>query len=375
MTAPAVFGISLHTPAGAQLDDLNGINSFALAKAKGEGGAGKFTFPYSDALFAKLGREQLIDVARNGKRLFETLWVIKHPHPYYDDQNAAWLDIHVIDLAKMVAEARISAYYAGSAQSSKTGYADDLCKAIVRENCTSAATDTTRVIPNLTVAADESKAAITSKGFSYRNVGAVLNEICDDSTQRGTFCTWDVVCTQAPGAGSVGFEFRTYTGQRGNDHRYPAGAAGALWLSPEAGNIAKASVDFDYTEERNAIYAGGRGEGAERVIKTAISAAATASLYARSEKFVNASSASGAADDEFVQGEANAALMAERARVSFDGQLNQTDTCQFGVHYDYGDYLTAQAFRQAFDCRLDGVGIKFSRDAGETITAILRSEA
>lgn len=372
MTAPANYALSLHTPSGAQLADLNGVSAFTLAKSRGEGGAGVLTFPYSDTLIATLGREQLIDVARNSKRLFETLWLIKRLHPYYDDSGAALLDIHVIDLARMLAGARISAYYAGSAQSRKSGIADDVCKAIVSENYVSP-TDTTRVMPNLSVAANLGKAQSISKGFAWQTIGEVLNDICDDSTQKETYCTWDVVCTQAPGGGSVGFEFRTYTGQRGNDHRYPSGAQGALWLSPETGNIAKASIDIDYSEEKNAIYAGGRMEGANRVVKTAIGKAATASLYSRTEKFVNASSAIYAADDAFVQGKADAALIANQARVSFKGNLNQTDKCQFDVHYGYGDYLTAQAFRMSFDCRLDAMSVRFTRDGGETLTAALRS--
>jgi len=137
--------------------------------------------------------------------------------------------------------------------------------------------------------------------------------------------------------------------------------------------VTRASVDMDYTEEKNAIYAGGRGEGAERVIKTTIGAAATASLYSRVEKFVNASSASNANDEAFVQDEADAALIANQARSSFNGELNQTDGCQFGVHYDYGDYLTAQAFGMGFDCRLDAMSVRFTRDGGERLTAMLKS--
>lgn len=374
MTAPAVYTLSLHTPSGLFISDLRGVMSFSLAKAIGEGGAGTLVFPYSTFLRHAIQREYIVDIQRNGKRLLDQLWIVKRLNPSYTEKGEAILTLGVIDLARLIAKQRLSPYYAGSSQSKRTGYLDDMCKAIITDNHVSP-TDTTRIIPNLTVAANVSKAPSDSKAFAYRDVGDVLREICNLSTQAGTYLAWDVVCTQSPGMGSVGFEFRTYTGQRGNDHRYPNGEQGALWLSPENSTISGASVDEDYTEERNAVYAGGRLEGENRKVKTAVSAAASASLYARSELFVNASSMTGAEDDAFVQAEANAALIENKARVTFEGTLTPTENCQFDVHYGFGDFLTAQAFDSAYDFHLDALSIGYTLDGGEKIKSALMVEA
>jgi hypothetical protein len=131
---------------------------------------------------------------------------------------------------------RIVAYAAGSSQSDKTNQADDMMKEIVTENLGSSATaprDLTDL--NFTVAGDVTAAPSITKAFSWRNVLDVLQDIVAISAENGTDLYFDVVPVVISSS-EIGFEFRTYTDQPGQDRTFmtanrPSSSArnGATW--------------------------------------------------------------------------------------------------------------------------------------------------
>ena len=147
-------------------------------------------------------------------------------------------------------------------------------KAILRENAGALATDTARDLSAwLTIAANVSAAPILrSLDLANRTVYDALVEIANASANDAATPTWlgfDIaLANQLTGL----LEFRTYTGQRGVDHRFPGGNP-PLLLSPEAGNLDTVQTGTLYRESVSYIYAAGAGIGPIRATATASDAA------------------------------------------------------------------------------------------------------
>ena len=295
----------------------------------------------------------------------QTYFLITRVQQVLTEQGERYIEIGAMDAMHLL-KRRIVAYAAGSSQAVKSAAADDLMKAIVRENLSSSATDTSRQLAAslFSVTANTSQAPTVAKAFSRRTVLDVLRDVADASATAGTYLAFDVVWN------GTGLEFRTYTKFRGVDHRYPSGTNPVL-LSAEAGSLTRASYQVDYTDEVTVAYAGGQGEGTDRVVASSIDTTrATLSPFARCESWQDARQNT---SSTAVQDEADAALRAGRPRITFDCTVNaDAPGALYGRDYGFGDVVTAQAFGQSVDCRVDGVRVTVTPDS-ETVAATLRS--
>lgn len=264
-------------------------------------------------------------------------------------------------------------YPKGGAKAFMTDYADDMMKAIVRENLGSLATDATRSLaPYLAVQADRSVGPTIAKEFAYKPVLATLQEIAASASAEGTPIYFDIVSLGSAAVGGAAFEFRTYAGQRGVDHSMASGAD-PIEVSEERGNLADPSLRFDYSAEVNHVYVGGQGEGIGRTIQTAQDAArVSASPFNRRETFIDAQNTEGT---DGLGAEGSAELRAGRPRIVFEGQLVDVPSARFGVDWNLGDRVAARFAGHYADCRVDAIDIAVAENGLETITARLRDEA
>ncbi len=271
----------------------------------------------------------------------ESVYFIRRISYKIDSNGRELLSIYALD-ANYLLDGRIVAYAAGSAQGEKTAACDDMMKAIVRENLGSSATDTTRSLATyLTVAADLTQCASITKAFSHRQVSTVLQDLASDSyVSNGVTLAYDIVYTSP-----TMLEFRTYANRRGVNHN--ANSAQPVIISRERRNLEEPEIIEDHIDARTYIYAGGTGEGSTRVIKTAAAATEllSATPFSRRELWVDARQDAEAA----VQSEANVALQYNRYKMSLDGKIVDTDGCQDGVHYRYGDTVYAEYRGIGFD--------------------------
>jgi hypothetical protein len=264
---------------------------------------------------------------------------------------------------------RIIAYYAGSAQTTKTAAADNMMKALVREALGAGASDyagnTARALlaSRFTVAPDLSLAPSLAKGMAWREpLLDVLRDIADASATAGTWLGFDVV-------GGVGTppQFRTYIGQRGVDRRDQMPA-----LSEETGTLTNPVLTYDWMDEKTAVYAGGRGEQEDRIIQTAIDATRIGQSYwGRDEAFVYASSGE---TDAAVLSEARAKLSAAAPRLRFEADFTDSQGVQYGRDVGFGDQVYASAFGRTFSCRINTVDLQVSATGEEHVGIGLRSE-
>lgn len=269
---------------------------------------------------------------------------------------------------------RIIDYFAGTSYSSKTTAtpAGNLIKTFVAENMIGsiAAADRQGVETQVDLSAYISNQANLSDGQSiamqcaWRNLLDVTREIADASTFAGTYLAYDIV---APTEATL--QLRTYATARGVDHR--AGSARPVILSPETGSLENCRLIIDRSEEVTFAVAGGGNVGTDRLVRTAIDTVRIAeSPFNRIERFGDYNNIT---DPGALQDIADAMVRAGRPRIEFTADVVETDGATRGIHYDYGDMLTA-AFRQQYDCRLDvievavGGGGQYSRAKIRSLT-------
>jgi hypothetical protein len=252
---------------------------------------------------------------------------------------------------------RIIAYAAGSAQASKSsGFAGDIIKAYASENLGSGIVGASRdgsetqadLSTYLTIQANLADGAAVATADARQNLFTAIRDLCDASTQNGTYLTAEIV---APTEQTL--ELRTYAGQRGVDRR--ASTTQPVILSAATGSLENVVLEVDRSEEVTWVSAGGQGEQTARLIATQLDATRMAeSVVNRCEQFGDYSNITDATQ---LQAKADALVRAGRPRITFTADIIETDGATRGVHYDFGDLLTAEARGQQYDVRLDVVQV------------------
>ena len=260
---------------------------------------------------------------------------------------------------------RIVAYYAGSSQSSKTDNADDMMKEIILENFGSSALAPRDITDlNFTIAGDISAAPSITKGFSWRNVLKVLQDIAYISEENGTNLYFDVV-PKVISSSEIGFEFQTFTNQRGQDRTYDSN--NPIMFSKEWGNLSEPILRYDYTREANFIYAGGQGEGDYRELAEASDDARIGtSVWNRREKFADARNE---ATSDGVANKAEEVLRENVPLKRFTGKLLDTPQARYGVNWFFGDKVEISYRDIQFQGIVRALRIKMDKEGNEIITA------
>jgi len=244
-----------------------------------------------------------------------------------------------------------------NALTTKTGTADNIAKAFVTQNIVSAST-AARNVTGLTVDANLTAAASTTKSASYDNLWKTLLALAEDSLQRGTYLTYAIVYN------GNDLIFRTYTGQRGVAHT-------DIIASKELGNLRAPHIIHDYRTVVTAVRAGGKGEGADRLtVRVENAVRSTSSPYAYRESFLDDTRAESTAA---LTADANAELEANRPIKVFSGQFVDTDYARYGEAVNFGDTLEAKYQGDSFTCRLSKVDGSWTKDGGEVLSINLSS--
>ncbi len=328
------------------------------------------TFPIN--IFVRHARIEVWRSIGGGPEYLETHtpWLVQKI-TFSRDANGARVFIVEAASANVILHSRLIAYNSTSAQAAKTDQADDMMKAIVRENLGSTASDTARRISTtyFDVQGDQALGPSFSKNFARRYVDETLKEIADTSYQEDSTkpIYFDVV---APNS-SAYLEFRTYYKVRGTDRRM--GQQNAVILGPDFGSIGEYGLTIDWSNEITYGYAGGQGEEDTRLVGTYENTGrSTISPFARSELWIDSRTYSAITG---LSQEAKAAVRANRAKVIFNGKVVNIPGCLYGRHWFWGDFVTVQAEGYAIDCRINGISITIDQNRQENIDAYARTDA
>jgi hypothetical protein len=270
---------------------------------------------------------------------------------------------------------RIVAAFSGSAQASKTDYADDMMKEVVTQALADGVTPTptagTRVWANLSIAADLSLGPTITKSFPFdpllsSSSQGVLIQLAKAAREAGTEVFFDIV-PNVVSANSITFQFRTYVGQPGQD------VSSRVTFDQASGNAKEPSLEEDYTEEKNYIYTAGQGEGESRNVQQVYDATRYgASIWNRCEGFADARNQS---TDNGVREAGRSTLEEGRPFLRFTAQPVDTEQTRFGIDWDFGYTVGAKYLNRQFDCIIRAVTISLDSNGVEKIGARLDYEA
>jgi hypothetical protein len=359
----------LHPATGEPLALVDHQEGLQYAKRTNAVGEFRLTLPasFDRSMAHKDGRVVVWREPEGGKKGIDFAGLIRYWLPQYAE-NKHTLILGGPDYNDILYKQWIP-YHAGTVYTQKYQEADDLQKALVRENLGTLATDGDRDLVTagyLTVAADASAGTVVWQECSWKRLLSVLQEVSDKSMQTpATGSFFGVV----PLNRGFDMEFRTNIQQWGQDHRHPNGAHGARIFAVEWGNIAEASLETDAREEVNYAYVTGDGQEENRLVLPIYDVARMGeSPLNRRETVVNAS------NERFIvsaMGDAGrAAIQAGRERKRFSFSIVETPTSRYGVDWGHGDYVTGSFEGEQYDLHVAMVQVTLAGQK-ETISSQL----
>lgn len=361
------FG-NLITPinGGIEVGDPNAVSSFSYSRVVNDVGVAVLTYP-GELRRELLRLDNVISIYRIiGERrtlATNTRWLLRKVRRVLDNRGQTWTELTAYS-ANYLLSSRGIAYNSNSAESAKSGAADDVIKALVRENASTLATDASRNIGAITVEENETLGASMEVIAGWRdNLLTVCQEVAETSATAGTYVAFDMVPS-----GAASYTFATYIGQRGVDRRFPNGVS-PLLFGVDYGSISDVEYVIDWTDAVTFAYALGNGMRSRRKVQTASNTTRIAeSPYGRREGFVEVGNATTTAQ---LSGAAQAEVRAGRPRQTFKARIIETPSTRYGVHWDFGDYVTVTAFGQTIDARIDAIAVTVEQGS-ETIDAWVR---
>lgn len=250
---------------------------------------------------------------------------------------------------------------AGSPGAEKTGAADDVMKAIVREQMgTSAATARALNSSYFSVQADSGMGPTITKAFAYRNVLDTLSELSQVARQAGTETFYQVLPLD-----TTRFQFVTSTAQLGRDLR-----GSGMVFGEEFGNLRNARLSEDWGDECNFGYGLGPGEGGAREIRTAEDTTRSGiAWYGRREVAKDARNQT----TNGTTAAAQSAIVNARPVTSFSGDIVSTAGALYGVQWRFGDRVDVNYDGRQFEALIRAVTVDVDESGKEQISARLEA--
>ncbi len=267
---------------------------------------------------------------------------------------------------------RIVAAFAASAEADKTDFADDIMKEVVTQSLADGVAPTpdegTRVWNDLSIASDLGLGPTITKSFPFKKLmtssgQGVLPLLAKAAREAGTEVFFDIVPNVITSS-SANYQFQTFTGQPGQDHT-------SRVVFEERKNMKDPSLEYDYTEEENYIYAAGKGEEADReVVQVADSDRYSISQWGRIEGVADSRNQSG----DGVRESGRDKLNDGRPRIRFSATPLDVSGTRFSRDWDFGDKVKAKFRNIEFDTIIRAVTISVNENGEESIGARLDFE-
>ena len=291
----------------------------------------------------------------------------------FDNNSFVVYGFSYLDLAR---RAHIM-YDSLQAEATKSAPAETVIKEFVNENIGANALiangrEDDNVLLGLTIEADGAVGSTWDGSEAYENLGSVIAKVSLNSARNNLPVDFDIV-----GTGDATFEFRTYESQRGLD-RTEGNSDGndEVKFSLGLGNMIVPILSKNRSKEKNVIYALGRGNDDQKQIgKSEDIPAQTSSPWNRVEGTTSASVTTGDDQSDQLQDAATEQLQ----QSGFDEQLNfavlQIPNSYYGLHYTWGDKITAEYKDSKFDKKIVEARVTVSDNVGgEKIELIFADE-
>jgi hypothetical protein len=363
----ASYELWLSRDDGTRLASLDMVSQFEYTMAFHQVGTCKLVLPDTvDRTMLNADRRVEIWRAPAGARsILERVYLLRKFEEVTDSNGVRTYVLTGYDGNDLLRR-RIVDYPGGTAWAEKTDEADDMCKAIVRENLSDSCVNNNRKISTtyLTIAEDTSQGpTLTDFSFPFRNVLTVLQEIAEAADTAGTPIYWDMVPVSR-----VQWQFQTWTGQPGVDHTYVNRVAPVI-VGQEYGTLQEPTLELDYSEEVTRIIAGGEGDDEDREIKYADDLPRyRRSAFGWAEAYEDASEQE---DEDGLTAAAYKALAAGRPKLRFAATLVESLGVRYGIHWRWGDKLTAMYGQDNYSCIVKTLRVQVDGNGRESIEARL----
>lgn len=305
-------------------------------------------------------------VWRDSRLEGETCWFVRSARYFTDSDGRRFFEVSAVSALELLTR-RIVPFADGTSQATKTNYADNMIKAVVRENLGSSAA-TARQVSGLDVQSDHSFGPTLTQSFGYMHVLRVCQDIANatkDSAASDEWTYFDIVVTSWE-HGTL--EFRTYVGSRGSNHGH--NSEQPIVFSDGAGTLVEAEREYDHHDE--ITYAYGRRQGDDYGTFDGDGGDETrlaSSSLNRRETFVDVPSGfTTITVDELMP-----ALAEGRPRLRFRANIQDLPGLRYGLQWNMGDIVSATFGGITNDYRIDSVTISVE-DGRETIDAVLEAD-
>lgn len=302
-------------------------------------------------------------------RIGNTQWFVKLVRNKVDEQNKEYLHLLAYDPLQIL-HRRIVAYVAGTSYALKEDMnADDMMKAILRENIGAKARDGTRDLSQwLIIEEDKGQAPkVTLDDFAFQQILPLLGQICEKSEAAGTYLSFDIEYDDA----LEKLVFKTYTGQRGanrgRDSLTPLYLSHYTdYVNVMGDGLNYASVETDATDEVTFVYSGKATEETNNFFVTlANQSTINTSPFGRLEDYITTGDSLNY-NDMIV--EAKEWLQHKHRFLRLNAHVQQDSNLQFGRDYDFGDLVLFRYGGETYSIHLDEFRIVVGSNGAEDIT-------
>lgn len=359
------YQIELRRDDGTRLKIIDNVGGFNFTSAVNDVGRFSITLPadFDRTLIAIDRRVQFWRRPPGGGQYLEFQGLIRGITTSTSETGATTRQVYGFSLAYLLSGRVIAAAAQATNAVATAEAADDLCKRIVKNELGSSASAARALSSTcFSTAVNTTLGPTLTRSFSYDALLSVLQRVAEAARTAGTELYFDVVST-----GETTFEFKTFTGQRGQDR-----TGGGKELVFELGrNLLEPQLDENWENEVNYAYALGQGVGTDRMTATAEAATrSTLSLFARRESAVNANTettAAGLADT------ADARILAGRPVTTFTGKLLSLSGSIYGLDWGFGDRVKINYDGLQFTAMVRAVTIAVNGEGYESIDAMTES--
>lgn len=349
--------IRIKTVSGNIVKEFTKVNSLKYGRADRSVYSCEIKIPANFINLSRLEPDHLIEIWRYHSITHfdidsQTVYFLRTWYVEIDKDGKEILVLIGLD-ALYLLTSRINAYYDGHSFASYDTYARYALALAVHRNMRSTAEDADRIIDGAYFATETgvTSGATITKDCAWQELPSLLNEIVNQSRDKGYWITYDIVYN-----GTLPLIFTTFAEQRGVD------LTDKIELSPENKNVAEPKLIFDYSGEVTASYLLAGGEGIARIVGRADSSRVAVNPFSRREgkKENTQITLQTSADNE-----AQELLDKHRGKVYFSGKIVQTKSMRYGIDWNYGDKIRASWKGINFDCRVLSYEINYSSEADE----------
>lgn len=291
-----------------------------------------------------------IYVYYEGRLEGETFWLITNIIEGSDENGGKTWVVQAVDLMTLP-KSRRAFDYADTPRTLKVGEAAAVLYEIVNENLGKdanagliALNPARNLSAYLEVRGLEATTPLIYKAFAWQEILATMIKICQDSIERGQYLSFDFTAGD-----QEKIVFQMYLDQRGRDLR------GQVVLSPDYETLSNAEFEEDSSEVATAVVVAGQGEEVDReIVYVEDIERINLSPFGYIEKFRDARHLS---DPDSLTSEAYTTLNDSRPVQLLRGDLQERPDAIFGVHYGFGDRVSAQIGDKGFDCRITAFSV------------------